>query len=108
MAVYAGNYGEAGALERFGRRAGRSVPVVAGQNAYGEWGPPSGTPTDVIAVGQFDQAFLEKSWSEVQRIGPIKLPGDLENDESEDAAIFWCRQPKGPWADLWPVLSYLS
>lgn len=108
VAVYAGNYGEAGALERFGRRAGRSVPVVAGQNAYGDWGPPSGTPTEVIAVGQFDVSFLEQSWSSVVQIAPIELPDGVENDESESAAIFWCREPRGTWAALWPTLSYLS
>lgn len=108
VAVYAGNYGEAGALERFGRRAGRSVPVVAGQNAYGEWGPPTGTPTEVIAVGQFDTEFLEQSWTRVERIGSIELPAHVKNDESDDAAIFRCTGPKGTWAELWSQLSYLS
>jgi hypothetical protein len=108
LAVYAGNYGEAGALERFGQRAGRSVPVISGQNAYGEWGPPAGTPTEVIAVGQFDVDFLEQAWSHVEQIGRIALPNGLKNDESESAAIFWCREPNGTWADLWPTLSYLS
>lgn len=107
-AVYAGNYGEAGALERFGRRAGRSVPVVSGHNAYGQWGPPPGTPTEIIAVGQFDRAFLERSWSTVERIAPIQLPDGVENDEGEHAGLYWCRDPKGTWTALWPTLSYLS
>ena len=106
--MYAGNYGEAGALERFGKRAGRSVPVIAGQNAYGEWGPPAGTPTNVIAIGQFDRNFLELSWSRVEQVGSIDLPAHLENDESEDAAIYWCTGPRGTWAQLWTQLSYLS
>jgi len=108
VAVYAGNYGEAGALDRFGRRAGRTVPVVAGQNAYGEWGPPAGTPTEVIAVGQFDRSFLETSWSHVERVGRVEFPDGIENDESENAAIFRCSGPKGTWAELWSNLSYLS
>ena len=85
------------------------LPVVTGQNAYRDWGPPSGTPTDVIAVGEFDRAFLRESWGDVQRIAAITLPHGLKNEETEnDAAIYRCRRPKGTWSQLWPKLSYLS
>ncbi len=108
IAVYAGNYGEAGALEQFRHRGQRAVPVVSGHNSYAQWGPPSGTPTEVVAVGQFDRAFLEKAWTQVTFAGRIRFPDGLKNDESDKGAIFVCRGPRGDWADLWPTLSFLG
>jgi hypothetical protein len=108
-AVYAGNYGEAGALHTFGAAAGLTVPIVIGQNAYRDWGPPAGSPTDVLAVGEFDLAFLHRAWTDVEQVGVVTLPGHLHNEETENqAAMFRCRGPKGTWRELWPVLSYLA
>jgi len=109
VAVYVSNYGEAGALGRYGLEHGLELPVVAGQNAYRDWGPPDGTPTTVVAVGQFDRVFLERSWNDVRRVGTITFPDGIENEEIEnDAAIYLCAQPLGTWRELWPRLSYLS
>jgi len=109
VAVYAGNYGEVGALVTYGPDLGLRPPVVAGQNAYGLWGPPHGRPTEVIAVGQFSASWLHESWGDVVELAPIRLPGGLDNQETEnDAAIYLCRRPRGSWADLWPTLSYLN
>ncbi len=110
VAVYAGNYGEAGALEyHWPGRSRPPVPVVSGQNAYRYWGPPAGSPTDVVAVGRFSRAFLLRSWARVERVAPITLPDDLENDETGSHAAIWrCRQPRGTWARLWPRLTFLG
>ena len=109
VAVYVSNYGEAGALTTYGHTVGLSLPVVAGQNAYRDWGPPAGTPTEVIAVGEFDRAFLLEAWADVEQVAVVSLPHQLRNEETEShAAIFRCRGAKGTWAELWPTLSYLS
>jgi 4-amino-4-deoxy-L-arabinose transferase-like glycosyltransferase len=109
MAIYASNYGETGALKTFGPSFGLSLPVVTGQNAYRDWGPPVGTPTDVLAVGEFDRNFLLQSWADVRPVAVITLPDGLENEETENrATIFRCRQPRGTWSELWSKLSYLS
>ncbi len=108
-AVYVSNYGEAGALATYGRSYGLKVKVVAGQNAYRDWGPPPGTPTDVLAAGEFTQSFLERSWTHVEPIAKLTLPDSLENEETaNNATIFRCQGPKGSWAHLWPQLTYLS
>lgn len=108
-AVYASNYGEAGALTRYGSGLGLSIPVVSGQNAYRYWGHPSGTPSNVLAVGEFDRTFLLRSWASVERVTTVTLPHGLEDEETENhAAIYRCTQPKGTWDQLWPRLTYLS
>ena len=101
------NYGEAGALTTYGPKVGLTLPVVAGQNAYRDWGPPPGTPTDVIAVGEFDRSFLLRAWIDVEQLAVIRFPHELQNEETDEgAAIFRCRRPKSTWKQ--PALSYLS
>jgi len=109
VAVYVSNYGEAGALHTHGRSAGLTLPVVTGHNAYRDWGPPPGTPTDVLAVGEFDQTFLSRAWTDVEQIAVISLPDHLHNEETANhTTIFHCQGPKGTWQQLWPTLSYLA
>jgi hypothetical protein len=109
VAVYVSNYGEAGALATYGPSHGLTLPIVASQNAYRDWGPPAGTPADVIAVGEFDRSFLLRAWSQVDVIGTISWSRGLTNEETaEHATIFRCRGPNGTWAELWPRLGYLS
>jgi hypothetical protein len=48
--ILARNYGEAGAIDRFGHALG--LPrAYSGHNAYGDWGPPPDGGAPVIAVG---------------------------------------------------------
>lgn len=48
--IFAGNYGEAGALEFFGRSRGLP-PVISGHNNYFFWGPGNCTGEVLITVG---------------------------------------------------------
>ena len=63
--VFTSNYGEAGAITRFGPRSGLRLRVLSGHNAYGYWGPPSGSPDLVVAVGEFDATYLRRFWKSV-------------------------------------------
>lgn len=109
-AIFTSNYGEAGALARFGPPRGLRLPVLSGQNAYGDWGPPkTGTPDVVVAIGEFDATYLRQFWGDVTEIEPIVMPHHIIDEEtSKHAAIYVCRDPKGSWAVLWPELVHLS
>ena len=48
--ILTSNYGEAGAIERFGSEHGLPQPY-SGHNAYGDWGPPPDGAAPVITVG---------------------------------------------------------
>lgn len=48
--IVAGNYGEAGAIDRYGPALGLP-PAYSGHNAYGDWGPPPPGSAPVIALG---------------------------------------------------------
>jgi hypothetical protein len=70
--VLAGNYGQAGALDRARDRGLDLPPVVSGHNAYGEWGPPAGEPQSVLAVGRWSDAELRRWFASLHegRRGP--------------------------------------
>ena len=110
VVVFTSNYGEAGAVARFGPQYGLHAPVRSGHNAYGYWGPAlDGRPGVVLAVGEFDAQYLERAWRSVRRVARVDFAEDVDNEEIDDhAAIFVCRDPKGTWAQLWPRLRHLS
>ena len=109
VAVFTSNYGEAGALERYGRAEGLRLPIVTGHNAYGEWGPPPGTPTEVVAAGEFRSVDLLQRWDRVQLIGRFRLPRGIENEETDEGTAFYrCSGPKGSWAEMWSTIRHLS
>ena len=63
----------------------------------------------VLAVGEFNEQYLRRAWGSVQRVARIRFPDDVENEEiTEHAAIYLCRDPQGTWAQLWPRLRHLS
>jgi 4-amino-4-deoxy-L-arabinose transferase-like glycosyltransferase len=108
--VFTSNYGEAGAIQRFGPPLGMHLPVRSGHNSWGDWGPAlRGTPRVVLAVGEFDERFLRRFWRDVQRVDRVRFSEDVTNEEiDEHAAIYICRRPVGTWSQLWPGLRHLD
>jgi 4-amino-4-deoxy-L-arabinose transferase-like glycosyltransferase len=108
--VYAGNYGEAGALETFGGGVGLRFPVTSAHNAWATWGRPAGgSPDSVLAVTLGGPDRLRRAWNRVERVGRITLPTGLHNVETDgDATIYRCSDPVGTWAEIWPTLTSVS
>ena len=88
-----------------GPDAGLPNPVLSAHNAHGDWGPPPGTPTTALCVGEFGADDLRASWSEVTELAPITMPVD-DQEVQGHAAIYLCRRPHGTWAQLWPALRH--
>jgi len=95
-AILASNYGEAGAVDRYGPASG--LPRAhSGHNGYWYWGPPVGTRT-VIAVG-FGESFLRSAFRQVRPAG--RLDNGLDVDDDEQGASIWvCGGPRAPWPEL--------
>lgn len=99
------NYGEAGAIDRFGPTLG--LPnAYSGHNSYAEWGPPPEAPAAVIAVG-YQRAELRQWFGSVEQAARIDNGVGLRNSE-QGAPVWVCRQRLAPWSTLWPQLRHIG
>jgi hypothetical protein len=94
------NYGEAGALARYGGAWGRTA-VFSGHNSAWWWGPPSGDGRVVLVVGyEQGRAFLQR------RFRSVTLAARLDNgqgvgNEEQGQPVWVCRGLIGTWAGTW-------
>jgi hypothetical protein len=103
--VYASNYGEAGAVDRYGGRYG--LPrVYSGQNQlHYEGRPPAAATTVVFVGGQYDDARSDFATCTVR--ARLDNGVDVDNEEQgEPVAI--CQDPIGGWSRVWPALAHLD
>ena len=103
--VVASNYGEAGALDRYGPEHDLP-PVVSGHNALGARpAPPASVDVAVVVGGQVERA--RGLFASCQDAG--RLDNGLGVDtEEQGQPIAVCRGPVGGWATVWPALRHLS
>jgi 4-amino-4-deoxy-L-arabinose transferase-like glycosyltransferase len=103
--IYASNYGEAGAVDRYGGRLGLPA-VYSGQNQLTYVGrPPDGTTTVVFVGGQFDRAA---SWFRSCAVRARLHNGVGVDNEEQGEPVAICRGPRWPWPQLWPRLHHLD
>jgi len=103
--ILTGNYGEAGAIDRYGPAFG--LPhAYSGHNAYGAWGPPPEGGAPVIAVGLRPglMATYLRNCAEVAR---IINSSDVDNEE-QGKAVMVCDGPQSSWSQVWPALRHLG
>lgn len=103
-----GNYGQAGALDRFGPALGLP-PAWSGHNAYGAWGPPPGPGQVVVLVGGL-AVRPEDVFERIEDAGVSRHPWARESA----IPIRVCRTFRPPadgapatLAAWWPRLRYL-
>jgi 4-amino-4-deoxy-L-arabinose transferase-like glycosyltransferase len=99
-AVVAGNYGEAGAVDRYGPALGLP-PAYSGANNYWLWGPPPARDTVVVAINA-DPAVLRRWFSSV-RVAAVYRNGLGVSDDEEGAVIYVAAGLRAPWTTAWPA-----
>jgi 4-amino-4-deoxy-L-arabinose transferase-like glycosyltransferase len=103
--ILARNYGEAGAIDRYGPALG--LPhAYSGHNAYGEWGPPADGDAPVIAVGLPPEEIAAQLRG-CRLVARIDNPAGVDNEE-RGRAVMVCRGPRRPWSREWPALRHLG
>ncbi len=102
VTVLAGNYGEAGAIERLGRDRGLSA--ISGHNNYWWWGPGAHSGNVLIVLTR-NRERLEQRFASVEQVGETDC-GDCMPYENH-LPIFICRGLKGgSLAESWPALKH--
>ena len=99
--IFAGNYGEAGAINLFGPKLG--LPrAISGHQTHFLWGP-SGCTGEVIIALQDTREGLEQVCSSVEEAGQHFHPWGMAE---ENGAIWVCRGLKQPLEELWPRVKH--
>jgi hypothetical protein len=99
-AIVTGNYGEAGAIDRYG--PGLALPqAYSGANNFWLWGPPPAGDDAVIAVN-VDPALLRREFAQVRLVATF-WNGLGVSDDEQGAQIFVATGPRSSWAQAWPA-----
>ena len=101
--IFTGNYGEAGAIDRFGPALGLSR-AYSGHNSFARFGIPAGSAGPVVVLGYGDPSV---DFTECRQAATIDNRVDVDNEE-QGGSIFVCERPRRPWAELWPDLAHLD
>jgi hypothetical protein len=104
--IITGNYGEAGALIRYGEPYGLPA-VYSGQNQLWHLGPPPQTADVVITVGAGGEAFHQANFDRCFIASRLDNDVDIDNEE-QDIPVRVCHGPKEPWSLLWPKFQHFD
>jgi 4-amino-4-deoxy-L-arabinose transferase-like glycosyltransferase len=93
------NYGEAGALDRYGPEY-RLPTVYSGLNELYYLRRPPENARIVVTVGM-DPSFLDRQFASCSKVGALDNGVGVDNEEQGNPVEI-CRQPRLPWPELWP------
>ncbi|MGO8960397.1 MAG: hypothetical protein ACLQFR_23950, partial [Streptosporangiaceae bacterium] len=96
--ILAGNYGEAGAIERYGPQFGLP-PVFSGDNNFWLWGPPPAADTAAIAVN-VDPRLLHREFRHVKQVATF-WNGLGVSDDEQGAQIYLATGLRSRWTRAW-------
>jgi hypothetical protein len=101
--VLTGNYGEAGAIERYGT----NLPTpYSGHVTWWWWRTPPEDTTTVLAVG-FSESYLARFFNDLEVVGRLDNGLDVDTEEQGHLLII-ARGPKQPLPAMWPSLRHYT
>jgi hypothetical protein len=101
-AVFLGiDYGEAAAIDIFGRPLGLP-PAISGHNNYYLWGPQGHDGSVLIVLGPYWGGLLP-AYRRVEIVGELDNPYAMPY---ETGPIYVLRDPKVPFSSIWPRLKH--
>lgn len=98
-AIFGGNFGQAGAIDLFGKKYGLPDAIGNHQN-YWYWGPREYSGDSILVMGA-SREELEPFWKEVVPVGHVYHPYAMPYEEFD---VFHCKGIKVPMKDLWPKI----
>ncbi|MET0694410.1 MAG: glycosyltransferase family 39 protein [Propionibacteriaceae bacterium] len=104
-AIIVSNYGEAGAVARYGPELGLPAAVSGHNQLYDEARPPAGADVALIVGGQ--DARVAGDFDSCARVGVLDNGLGVDNEEQGEP-IAVCRGPRSDWATLWPKFRHFD
>jgi 4-amino-4-deoxy-L-arabinose transferase-like glycosyltransferase len=101
--IYAGYYGEAGAIDVLAPSGSKLPPVLSGQNAYWMWGPGHASDRTVLVVDALGP--LRRYFASCRLLTTYHAPDHVKNDWTP-IPIGVCTGPTTGWKSIWPHLKY--
>ncbi len=102
-ALVASNYGEAGAIDRYGGADGLPRVFSAQNQLYYQGRPPARDTIALIAGGQADET--RRLFAKCRTAGSLDNRAQVDNEE-QGQPIIVCRDPIGGWRRVWPQLKH--
>ncbi len=102
-AIFTQNYGEAGAIAKFGPARGLPAPY-SGHNGWALWGPPPDADTTAVVVG-LDPFETRRYFRGCGVRARIDNGLGLNNDE-QGRSVWICSSERRPWSALWSSLRH--
>lgn len=103
--IFTSNYGEAGAIDFYAARFGLPAASSA-HNAFSTWGPPAGSSTSVLIVGDDAPEFVPWCRS-LSVVGHLSNVQDVPDDEL-GAPLTLCSGFDRSWSSVWPSLRHFN
>lgn len=103
VAIITSNYGEAGAVARYGPELGLPAPLSGHNHLHSLGGPEEGTQT-VVLVGM---GGLTQHFTACEVVTKLDNVVDVDNEEQE-VPVRLCHGPRDRWAALWPRFAHLD
>jgi len=104
-AIFAENYGDAGAVEILGRS--RGLPTAfSGHNGFSEWGRPPDRDTHALLLGFDGDADAAPYFDDCRTVAMIDNGVGLDNDE-QGLPVLLCRT-SAAWSTIWPRLVHYN
>jgi len=98
--ILAGNYGEAGAINLYGKEYGLPE-AICGTNSFWARGYGDSPPEILIVIG-LSREFAEHSFESCELVGHITNKYGVANEESTDHSdILFCRHLRETWPQFW-------
>jgi 4-amino-4-deoxy-L-arabinose transferase-like glycosyltransferase len=95
------NYGEAGALARYGPAHGLPAPY-SGHMSNADWGPPPDSANGPVLVVH-QSGDIGPHFTGCREVGRVNTGRNVDNQE-QGAHITLCAGTAKPWSALWPSL----
>jgi len=97
------NYGEAGAIDRYG--AGFGLPrAYSGNNNFWLWGPPPPADRSAVVVN-IDPVILRRQFSRVRTVASFENGIGVKNDE-QGVEIYFVSGLRSRWSTAWKVFRH--